>query len=322
MPAKKKTYLIKPPTTITGFDSTLVSDLRQIILSAREQVARAVDSGLVLLYWSIGNRVRTDILKEKRAAYGKEIVSAVGRQLATEFGDGYSDKNLRHMIRFAEVFPDPSILQTLIAKLSWTHFKSIIYLDDPLKRDFYAEMCRIESWNTRALRRKIDSMLFERTALSNKPAKLAGMEKDGIRISSYWTDALPKDLLQKKLHEAVAMARAVMKARKTETANLQASPAPPKSPKPSPDAPTRQQGQFLAFMREYMMRNHAGVAPTHTAFQKFFNLTPPSVNSMLVRLEQRGFIKRKPGRKMPYNSRSWIQRSESSEPNFLPKVSM
>ena len=57
-----------------------------------------------------------------------------------------------------------------------------------------------------------------------------------------------------------------------------------------PGGPTRQQGQFLAFIREYMMRNRAGVAPSHADFQRFFNLTPPSVNSMLIRLEERGFI--------------------------------
>ena len=61
-----------------------------------------------------------------------------------------------------------------------------------------------------------------------------------------------------------------------------------------PGGPTRQQGQFLAFIREYMMRNHAGVAPTHANLQRFFNLTAPSVNSMLIRLEQRGFIRRIP----------------------------
>jgi len=62
----------------------------------------------------------------------------------------------------------------------------------------------------------------------------------------------------------------------------------------TPGGPTRQQGQFLAYIREYMMRNYAGVAPTHAALQKFFNLTPPSVNSMLKRLESRGFIRRIP----------------------------
>jgi hypothetical protein len=59
--------------------------------------------------------------------------------------------------------------------------------------------------------------------------------------------------------------------------------------------PTRQQGQFLAFIREYVMRNSAGIAPSHADFQRYFNLTPPSVNSMLIRLEQRGFIRREPG---------------------------
>jgi predicted nuclease of restriction endonuclease-like (RecB) superfamily len=188
--AGKKTALAKPSATLTGLSPALVTDLRQIIHSAREQVARAVDSGLIMLYWSIGHRIRTDVLDGKRATYGKEIVSAVGRQLASEFGDGFSDKNLRHMIRFAEVFPDLTILQSLIAQLSWTHFKSIIYLDDPLKRDFYAEICRIENWNTRTLRDKIDSMLFERTALSKKPAKLAEMELAKLRAEDRMTPDL------------------------------------------------------------------------------------------------------------------------------------
>lgn len=65
---------------------------------------------------------------------------------------------------------------------------------------------------------------------------------------------------------------------------------------PAGEGPTRQQGQFLAFIREYTMRNSAGVAPSHADFQRYFNLTPPSVNSMLIRLEQRGFIRREPGR--------------------------
>ncbi len=65
--------------------------------------------------------------------------------------------------------------------------------------------------------------------------------------------------------------------------------------RPISGGPTRQQGQFLAYIREYMLRNHHGVAPTHAEFQKFFNLTPPSVNSMLKRLDERSFIRRIPG---------------------------
>src|SRR5262245_1071803 len=80
----------------------LLAEVRGLILTAREQVARAVDSGLVTLYWHIGRRIRQDILKEKRAEYGAEIVSALGRQLETEFGRGFSEKSLRHMLRFVE----------------------------------------------------------------------------------------------------------------------------------------------------------------------------------------------------------------------------
>ena len=75
-----------------------------------------------------------------------------------------------------------------------------------------------------------------------------------------------------------------------------AVPAKKSSAAPPPGGPTRRQGQFLAFIREYMMRNQAGVAPSHADFQRFFDLTPPSVNSMLIRLEERGFIRRIPGR--------------------------
>ena len=85
------------------------------------------------------------------------------------------------MIRFAEVFPDGKIVHALRAQLGWTHFRLIIYMDDPLKRDFYAEMCRVERWTTRTLEAKIRGMLFERTAISRKPALLAKREPKAFR---------------------------------------------------------------------------------------------------------------------------------------------
>lgn len=169
----------------------LLQDLRSMIGETRRHVARTVDSSLVMLYWNIGHRIRKNILKEKRAEYGEEIVSALGRQLASEFGRGFSEKSLRHMIRFAEAFPDPKIVSAVQRQLTWTHFKSLIYLDDSLKRDFYAEMCRIEGWNTRTLNKKIQSMLFERTALSQKPAELAQQEITVLREE----DKLSPDLV-------------------------------------------------------------------------------------------------------------------------------
>ena len=169
----------------------LLADVREMIVQAREGVARAVNSGLTLLYWQIGDRIRREVLREKRAEYGKEIVSALGRQLEQEFGRGFGDKNLRRMIQFAEVFPDREIVVSLIRQLTWTHFIALIPLNKPLQRDFYAEMCRVERWSVSTLRKKIGGMLYERTALSRKPEKLAALELKQLREE----DKLTPDLV-------------------------------------------------------------------------------------------------------------------------------
>ena len=169
----------------------LLGDLRQLIAEARQDVARQVNSALVLLYWRVGQRIRQDILKEKRAEYGEQIVSAVSAQLEEEFGRGFGKRNLFRMIRFAEVFPDLKIVSALMTQLGWTHFLHIIPMDDPLKRDFYAEVCRIEGWSTRTLDKKIQGMLFERTALSKKPDQLIRHELDQLRAE----DKLTPDLV-------------------------------------------------------------------------------------------------------------------------------
>jgi hypothetical protein len=119
MTTAKKLMLTKLPTT-------LVSDVRALILDAREQVARAVDSGLSALYWHVGRRIHQDILHERRPEYGQEIVSALGRQLEADFGRGFSEKSLRHLLPFAEAFPDEKIVSTLRRELTWLHFKRLI----------------------------------------------------------------------------------------------------------------------------------------------------------------------------------------------------
>jgi len=95
----------------------LLADVRALILEARESVAPTVNASLTTLYWRIGCRIRRDILREKRAEYGQKILHALSAKLTAEFGRGYSERNLANMIRFAEVFPDKNILQSLIAQL-------------------------------------------------------------------------------------------------------------------------------------------------------------------------------------------------------------
>jgi predicted nuclease of restriction endonuclease-like (RecB) superfamily len=169
----------------------LLREVRELILAARQTVARGVNAALVALHWQIGQRIRREVLGEKRAEYGGEIVATLSRQLTLEFGAGFAEKNLRRMVQLAEVFPDDKIVATLSRELGWSHFVELLPLKKHLQRDFYAEMCRIERWSVRTLRKKIGGMLYERTALSRKPAKLAAMELKELREE----DKLTADLV-------------------------------------------------------------------------------------------------------------------------------
>lgn len=169
----------------------LLLELRGLIDSARQHVAQAANATLTMLYWHMGLRIGVELLKKERAPYGQEIVSAVGRELTRAYGKGFTDRNLWHMKRFAEAFPDEKIVSALSAVLSWTHFRHLIYLERPLQREFYAEMCRIERWSTRTLEKKIGGMLYERTAISKKPEAVVEIDVAKMRAD----DQISADLV-------------------------------------------------------------------------------------------------------------------------------
>src|SRR3954466_16254288 len=103
--AKKPTKAEDPPAPRPRggpAPGKLLKELRELILAARGAVAQAVNSGQVVHYWQVGHRLRTEVLGARRAGYGERIVAAVALRLTAEFGRGYTDKNLRHMIRFSE----------------------------------------------------------------------------------------------------------------------------------------------------------------------------------------------------------------------------
>lgn len=171
----------------------IVGDIRQMIEETRSAVALSVNAGLTMLYWRIGKRINEEILKGERADYGKQILATLSQQLVSEYGAGFSEKSLRRMIQFTEVFSDEQIVVSLIRQLSWTHFLALIPLKKPLQREFYAEMCRVERWSVRTLRKNIDSMLYERTALSRKPEELISEELAKLRDE----DRLSPDMILK-----------------------------------------------------------------------------------------------------------------------------
>lgn len=180
---KKKNSMIKKEDTTPTRDSVrdILNELREMIQKAQEFVASTINSSLTLLYWHIGDRIRREILQGERAEYGKSIIPSLSHELTIEYGNGFNKTNLHRMVKFSEVFPDKQIVASLTQQLTWTHLVILIPIQDDLKRDFYAEMCRIEKWNVRTLRKKIDSMLFERTAISKKPELVAQTELDMLR---------------------------------------------------------------------------------------------------------------------------------------------
>ncbi|TKC00416.1 PDDEXK nuclease domain-containing protein [Pedobacter cryophilus] len=158
----------------------LVSEIKTLIEDSRQQVSIAVNSTMTMLYWQIGKKINTEILKDTRAEYGKQIVATLWRQLELDYGNSFSEKNLRRMIQFATVFTNHEIAVSLIRQLSWSHIKILIPIDEELKRMFYIEMCKIEKWSTRTLQDKINSMLYERTAISKRPEETIKRELERL----------------------------------------------------------------------------------------------------------------------------------------------
>ena len=149
----------------TGF----VSEIKTLIEQSKRNVALAINSEITALYWHVGNRINSEILQNERAEYGKQIVQSLSAQLEQEYGKGWGEKQLRQCMQFALVYPDKEIVYALRRQLSWTHLRTVIYMEDALKRAFYIEMCKLENWSSRQLKERIQSMLYERTAISKKP---------------------------------------------------------------------------------------------------------------------------------------------------------
>ena len=201
---------------LTNKNDKLFFDISALINESKSFVAYTVNSTLTMLYWNIGSKIKEDILKNKRAEYGEEIISSLSKQLTNIYGKGWSKQQLWNCLYAVEIFSDIKIVSTLSRELSWSHLKELIFIKDELKRDFYLQMCRTERWSVRQLRERIDSMLFERTAISKKPDDLikqelkALSEKDELSPELVFRDPYILDFLglkdvysEKNLEDAI-----------------------------------------------------------------------------------------------------------------------
>lgn len=179
----------------------LYSDVYHIVERSRQRLATTINAEICMMHWQIGKRIKDDVLYNQRAEYGKQIVKNLAEQLTQRFGKGWSDRKLLHCIRAAYTFTKDEIVYAVRTQLTWTHLRSLMFIDDQLKRKFYMEMTRLERWDTRTLDQKINSMLYERTALSRKPEEVIKQKLEQIQStntltpdvifrSSYFLDAI------------------------------------------------------------------------------------------------------------------------------------
>lgn len=148
----------------------LFVSIKQLIEQSKQNVVVVVNATMSMLYWQIGKRISEELQNRSSSEmYGKQLVASLCRPLESEYGTSFSEKNVRRMIQFSERFPDEKMVVSLIRQLSWTHILALIPIEDPLKRDFYIQMCIHEKWSVRTFRERIQSLLYERTAISKKP---------------------------------------------------------------------------------------------------------------------------------------------------------
>jgi predicted nuclease of restriction endonuclease-like (RecB) superfamily len=197
-------------------ENRLYTDVCNIIDGTRARVATYMNTEVCMTNWNVGKRIKEDVLYNQRAEYGKQIVKKLANRLTERYGNGWGEKKLRHCLRAAETFSENEIVYAARRQFTWTHIKTLTYVKDELARSFYMEMCRIEHWDTRTLEEKIDSQLYERTAISRKPEETIRQElaqikennkllPDLIFRSSYFLDmlGLPDTFTERDLESAI-----------------------------------------------------------------------------------------------------------------------
>ena len=202
--------------SVSEKEDLLYCDVCQIIDGAKNRIATYLNTEICMTNWYVGKRIKEDVLYNQRAEYGKQIVKNLSSKLTERYGKGWSEKTLRHCLRSAESFSENDIVSATRRQLTWTHLKSLMYIEDPLERQFYAQMCGIEHWDTRTLDEKIDQQLYQRTAISRKPEEVIKQELDEAKgknqllpdmvfRSSYFFDmlGLPDIFSEKDLESAI-----------------------------------------------------------------------------------------------------------------------
>lgn len=211
-----KDFVAMQELTDIKAEEQLFSDVCGIIEGTRNRIASYLNTEVCMTNWYVGKRIKEDVLKNQRAEYGKQILKNLASRLSEKYGTGWGVGKLKHCVRSAYLFTEEEIGYAVRSQLTWTHMRSLMGVKDELARTFYMEMCRIEHWDTRTLDDKIDSQLYERTAISRRSEEVIKRELQNVKEtntlvpdlvfrSSYLLDilGLPDTFSEKDLEDAI-----------------------------------------------------------------------------------------------------------------------
>ena len=148
----------------------IYSSIRSFVITAQNRVYTAINSAMVIAYWEIGEQIYKACGENDRAEYGKSLLKYLSDKLTTEFGKGFTERNLRAMRQFYSCFPNR---HTLCAELSWSHYRILMKIADKSARDFYTEECAKSAWSVRQLERQINTMYYQRLLASKDKSSVA-----------------------------------------------------------------------------------------------------------------------------------------------------
>ncbi len=154
----------------------LIKQIHSIIANAKDRAIRSVDTERVLMYWQIGKVILEEEQEGKeRAGYGEFLIKSLAQTLQPQFGSGFSIRQLEMCRQFYRTFP---ITNALRSQLSWTHYRTLIRIDNKDKREFYIAETEKNNWTARQLERQVNSQLFERLLLSNDVQAVLAVAKE------------------------------------------------------------------------------------------------------------------------------------------------
>jgi len=147
---------------LTEADTNVYDNIRAVLASTREKAFQAINSAMIGSYWEIGRQISEAV--GDRAEYGKQLLRFLSERLTEEFGKGFDMRNLRYMRQFYRTFP---IRNTLCSELSWSHYRLLMKIEEPKRRDFYLKECVECAWTVRQLERQIYSNSLSENSRSN-----------------------------------------------------------------------------------------------------------------------------------------------------------